>query len=142
MSPFLFNGPKALGRIATLGLTLLLLPKRRVGLGEEFGVTPPLGIRIGWDDEKYCLPIRVGEGEGERGKISSLGSVKIRSSCSAVTIWSHSVKASSHVQLICMAVCIPLSCAVSRFITSMLSSELGQLRFTEALLLRHRREVG
>lgn len=84
MSPFLFNGPKALGRIATLGLTHLLLPNRRVGLGEEFGVTPPLGMRIGWDEEKYCLPIRVGE--GARGKISSLCRLNTRSSCSAVTI--------------------------------------------------------
>lgn len=118
ISHFLFNGPRTLGLMQLMGLWLLRVVNRVVGLGIGLGGNPLLLTKLCKDGEKHCFPIpRVGDGAGDTGmKSMRFGEADFSTSLSL------RLKLSSQEWLICIAVCTSRSWTVSRLIKSMPSS--------------------
>lgn len=118
ISHFLFNGPRTLGLMQLMGLWLLRVVNRVVGLGIGLGGNPLLLTKLCKDGEKHCFPIpRVGDGAGDTGmKSMRFGEADFSTSLSL------RLKLSSQEWLICIAFCTSRSWTVSRLIKSMPSS--------------------
>lgn len=101
-----------------MGLWLLRVVNRVVGLGIGLGGNPLLLTKLCKDGEKHCFPIpRVGDGAGDTGmKSMRFGEADFSTSLSL------RLKLSSQEWLICIAVCTSRSWTVSRLIRSMPSS--------------------
>lgn len=101
-----------------MGLWLLRVVNRVVGLGIGLGGNPLLLTKLCKDGEKHCFPIpRVGDGAGDTGmKSMRFGEADFSTSLSL------RLKLSSQEWLICIAFCTSRSWTVSRLIKSMPSS--------------------
>lgn len=101
-----------------MGLWLLRVVNRVVGLGIGLGGNPLLLTKLCKDGEKHCFPIpRVGDGAGDTGmKSMRFGEDDFSTSLSL------RLKLSSQEWLICIAFCTSRSWTVSRLIKSMPSS--------------------